>query len=152
MLRSIFAAAVLSVFLASSAFAGPLEDAAKAYKQGDYTIALNLWRPLAEQGTPIAQYNLGRLYAGGEGVTQDYAEALHWLRLSADRGYASAQYNLGLMYGTGEGVPQDYEEALRWYRLAAEQGYAPAQNNLGFMYKRAKVCLRTMFMHTCGST
>jgi TPR repeat protein len=34
------------------------------------------WRPRAEAGEAIAQYNLGVLYATGQGVPQDNAEAV----------------------------------------------------------------------------
>ena len=66
-----------------------------------------------------AQYNLGQLYARGEGCPE-HAEAARWYR---GRGQGSrAQYNLGVLYDCGEGVPQNHAEAARWYRMAAEQG------------------------------
>ena len=46
----------------------------------------------AEQGFATAQYNLGIMYANGEGVPQDDAEAVKWSRLAAEQGYASAQF------------------------------------------------------------
>ena len=72
-------------------------------------------RILAEEGNPIAQYNLGLMYDNGEGVPQDYAEAMRWYRLAAEQGCADAQYELGYMYENGLGVPQDYAEAAHWY-------------------------------------
>src|SRR5262249_1677074 len=68
-------------------------------------------RRLAEQGDAHAQYDLGFLYATGQGVPRDYIEAAKWYRLAADQGYAAAQYNLGAVYEGGQGVPQDYVEA-----------------------------------------
>ena len=129
------------------AFAFPLSaqnfDKGKdAYNSGDYATALNEWKPLAEQGDDSAQYNLGVIYANGEGVPQDYEEAVKWYRLAAEQGHASAQSNLGVMYVNGEGVPQDYEEAVKWYRLAAEQGHAVAQYNLGLMYAKGEGVLQ----------
>ena len=91
-------------------------------------------RRLAEQGDADAQFNLGVMYANGEGVPQDEAEAVRWYRLSADQGNAFAQYDLGFRYAIGLGVPQDEAEAVRWYRLSADQGNADAQYNLGFSY------------------
>src|ERR1017187_3210827 len=38
-----------------------------------------------------AQFNLGLMYANGEGVTQNYAEAARWYRKAADQGDAKAQ-------------------------------------------------------------
>ena len=45
----------------------------------------------ADQGHAIAQYNLGWMYANGEGVPEDDAEAVRWYRLAADQGHADAQ-------------------------------------------------------------
>ena len=50
----------------------------------------------AEQGFAAAQYNLGLMYANGQGVHQDDAQAVRWYRKAAEQGYAKAQYNLGL--------------------------------------------------------
>ena len=88
----------------------------------------------AYQGDAAAQYNLGLMYATGEGVSEDDVEAVRWYRLAADQGVAAAQYNLGISYDNGEGVPEDDAEAARWYRLAADQGLVEAQSNLGAMY------------------
>ena len=109
------------------AFAFPLSaqnfDKGKdAYNSGDYATALNEWKPLAEQGDDSAQYNLGVIYANGEGVPQDYEEAVKWYRLAAEQGHAVAQYNLGLMYAKGEGVLQDNVLAHMWFNLGAANG------------------------------
>ena len=92
------------VWMAGAAMAGPYEDATDAYMRGDYTTALRLMRPLAEQGDAAAQFDLGKMYRMGQGLPQDYAEAAKWYRKAAERGYAAAQCNLGLMYAKGEGV------------------------------------------------
>lgn len=43
----------------------------------------SVWfRKAAEQGDPIAQFNLGRLYFAGKGLRQDAAEALFWALLA----------------------------------------------------------------------
>ncbi len=109
-----------------------------AYHRGDYATALREWRPLAEQGSAIAQNNLGLMYSEGKGAPRDYAKAVRWWRKAAEQGYAKAQYNLGVMYDEGLGVPQDYAEALGWWRKAAEPGYAKAQSKLGVMYDNGK--------------
>jgi uncharacterized protein len=77
---------------------------------------------VAEQGDAEAQFNLGRMYYNGEGVSQDDAEAVKWYRKAADQGHTEAQFNLVEIYSYGEGVQQDFEEAANWYRKAAEQG------------------------------
>ena len=58
------------------------QDGLEAYERGDYATAMQEWRPLAEQGDAIAQYNFGLMYAFGQGVVQDYAEAVKWYRLA----------------------------------------------------------------------
>jgi hypothetical protein len=91
-------------------------------------------RACVDQGSAVAQINLGIMYANGEGVPQDYVEAVRLYRLATDQGAAEAQYNLGIMYANGNGVPEDDVEAARWFRLAADQGVTEAQYNLGIMY------------------
>ena len=120
--------------LATSAWAGPLEDSLAADAKGDYATELKIIRPLAVQGVDWAQYNLGIMYDQGQGVAQNYAEAVKWFRLAAAQGHASAQFNLGVSYDNGQGVAQNYAEAVKWYRLAAAQGHASAQFNLGTSY------------------
>ncbi len=117
-------------------FAGDFEDGVAALQRKDYEAALNKWRPLAEKGDARAQYNLGVMYASGEGVPQDYKEVLKWLKLAAEQGNAEAQTSLGVMYYKGIGVPKDYNEALRLYKLAAMQQNAVAHFNLGLMYSK----------------
>jgi TPR repeat protein len=116
------AALVLAVGFAGSVTAGPLEDAALAYRIGNYATALELVRPLAEQGNSRAQTRLGGMYANGLGVPQDYAAAVSWYRKAAEQGFTGAQFALGGMYLNGHGVPQDNVIALMWFKLAAANG------------------------------
>jgi len=48
-------------------------------------------KALAEQGDARAQYNLGFMYATGEGVPENDAEAVKWFRKAADQGLANAR-------------------------------------------------------------
>ena len=92
------------------------------------------YRMAAELGHAEAQYNLGVMYATGEGVHEDDAEAARWYRRAAEQGNAEAQFHLGEAYLSGLGVPKDVDEATRWYRKAAEQGDARTQYALGALY------------------
>lgn len=123
-----------AVSMAGGAVAGPFEDAQAAHGRRDYATALRLWRPLADQGNAEAQYALGFMYAGGQGVPQNNAEAAKWWRLAADQGNTFAQYNLGTLYDNGKGVPQNKAEALKWYHLAAERGNDGAQFSVGLLH------------------
>jgi TPR repeat protein len=93
-------------------------------------------RLAAEQGNPVAQNNLGVMYAAGEGVEKSDREAFVWYRKAAEQGIALTQNNLGDMYAEGRGVEQSDVEAVAWYRKAAAQGNARAQTNLGWMYEQ----------------
>jgi len=115
------------------ALAQDFETGLKAYESGNYGEALKHFSPLADEGSPDAQYHLGLMYASGRGVPQSSGEAVRWYRLAAEQGNTSAQLNLGFMYNQSEGEV-NHREAARWYRLAAEQGDADAQYNLGIMY------------------
>ena len=95
---------------------------------------LEITKKLANDGDATAQFNLGIIYADGEGVPQDLKEAEKWWRMSAEQGHSDAQKNLGVMYNFGEGVPQDYKEAVKWWRMSADQGNAAAQWGLGMMF------------------
>jgi uncharacterized protein len=137
--RVSFGASIMAtVVVGGIVLAGPVEDAAAAYKRGDYATAMRLFRPLADDGDASAQVVLGFMYKRGQGVPQDYAAAVRWYRLAAEQGDASAQADLGFMYEMGQGATQDYAEAVRWYRLAADQGVATAQAALGFMYEAGR--------------
>ena len=80
---------LFSTSLAVIAFGGQLEDAIAAYERGDYGEAYRLIKPLAEQGQPEAQYNLGGMYFRGRGVPRDFVLAHMWFNLSVSRVPAS---------------------------------------------------------------
>ena len=109
-----------------------------AYESGDFATALGEFRPLAEQGVANAQYNLGVMYDGGEGVPQDYKSAVKWYTLAAEQGDAEAQFNLGNMYRKGEGVPKNAATAWGWYTLAELQGIACGKDGCNICY--IKIC------------
>jgi len=67
-----------------------LNDADMAYDKGEFMQAIDMYKPLAEQGNAAAQNNLGVMYDQGRGITKDYQEALKWYRLSAAQENAEA--------------------------------------------------------------
>lgn len=96
----------------------------------------------AEQGYADAQFELGLIYAEGQGVIQNDVIAVSWYRKAAEQGYSPAQFNLGLMFAEGQGVAQDYIQAVHWFRKAADQGDADAQFKLGLMYFQGQCVLQ----------
>lgn len=117
---------------------GPMQLGHEAYVSGDFKTALQMWKPLAEQGAAQAQYYLSGLYARGEGVPKDEKAALAWLTKAAGAGYAAAQFNLANQYFQGLGVPQDFAKARHWWELAADQNLHKAAFNLGSLYYQGK--------------
>lgn len=89
---------------------------------------------LAMQGDTTAQFNLGSIYALGEGVPQSYDNAFTWYEKAAKKGNVHSQHNIALMYEKGKGAPQDSQMAMKWYQLAAAQGYADSLLNIGVLY------------------
>jgi hypothetical protein len=128
-LQRSLAAIIMILGAASTVTAGPFEDGVMAYSRGDYATAMQHFRPLAEQGNAIAQFNLGVMYQDGKGVPKDYAEAIKWYRRAADQGAGGAQFNLGGMYARGEGVQRDDVRAYMWINLSTAQGIGGAERN-----------------------
>ena len=102
---------LFSLFLGTPSYSADFIKGLTAAQNGDFATALKEWKPLAEQGSADAQYNLGVMYDNGHGVLQDYAEAARLYRLAAEQGHTKAQYNLAQMYRRGDGVPQDYRSS-----------------------------------------
>ena len=80
----------LALVLAAPAAGQDFNKGLEAYGRGDYATALREWRPLADAGYAVAQYNVGVMYRHGRGVPQDHAEAVKWYRLAAAQGDANA--------------------------------------------------------------
>src|SRR5262245_49813150 len=103
-LKHTIVAILLILSLAAQVAADPFDDGTVAYNRGDYATALRLFQQSADTGSAIAQFNVGAMYANGQGVAQNYAEAVKWYGLAANQGFADAQYGLGLLYTNGQGV------------------------------------------------
>ncbi|BBE91471.1 tetratricopeptide repeat protein [Haemophilus influenzae] len=122
---ALFGASVFS--FQSTAWADTLEQQFQqgltAYEQSNYQTAFKLWLPMAEQGYAKAQFNLGVMYAKGQGVKQDDFEAVKWFRKAAEQGDADAQAILGFLYLLGErGVQVNKSLAKEWFGKACDNG------------------------------
>jgi TPR repeat protein len=109
-----------------------------AYQKGDYVTAAKEWRPLADDGDPGSQFNLGLLFLDGHGVPQSYAEAVNWFRRAAEQDYVPAQHNLGAMYGSGQGVKRDYVQAYKWLNICAAKGNSGCVTQRDLLSKKLK--------------
>lgn len=129
-------ALLLAACLGATSARADFDAGLAAYDRGDFAAAFAEWEPLAKDGDPAAERNLGQLYRRGLGVPQDFATAAKWYRRAAYKGLPGAQVNLAMAYFRGQGVSENAKEAARWFQAAAHQGHAIAQYNLGLMYAR----------------
>lgn len=104
------------------------------YAQGDHLGAAAQFRNAAELGNAQAQFELGQMYANGEGVGRSTTEAVSWIRRAADQAYPPADVDLGVRYLFGNGVPQDNDQAAFHFRRAADNGYILGMYYMGFIY------------------
>jgi hypothetical protein len=130
-----------ALFTASFAMAGDLEGGVAAYRAGDFARAEQLLRPLAEQGSPSAQYWMGEGCAGWKwpGSKQSGC-SFQWFTKAAAQGDVESQSELGELYLRGSSEPlnaplsKDPAQALSRLTWAAERGSASAQLRLADYY------------------
>jgi hypothetical protein len=67
----------------------------------DYAKTLQNFKLRAKQEYAHAQFNLGMMYANGQGVAQDDKAAAKWFRLAAKQGDARAKAAIDAMYAAG---------------------------------------------------
>lgn len=88
----------------------------------------------ANQGHPLAQYQLGSCYYFGRGTDKDKKKAFKYWELSAQANVAEAQYHLGEMYYNGEEIKRNYNTAFELFSKSAEQGNPNAYYMIGVCY------------------
>ena len=141
----VFARSALRVALAVAllAFAGAAPAAAGfnegviAARNGDWETAMREWLPLAEEGNPGAQANVGDLFAHGLGVEKDLVEAFRWHRLAAEQGIGKSQLFVGLALAAGNGVERDSVRGGMWILVAQRTGARGARQ--AFQYARVQM-------------
>ena len=91
-----------------------VEAGRRAANHRDFNRAYDEWKPLAEKGNAEAQYDLGRLYANGDGVHRSFTQAYHWFELAAKQGHHEARLAIAKMYQNGDGVEKDQHKSELW--------------------------------------
>ncbi len=92
----------------------------------DMKAALEVLRPAAERGLPLAQFLSCEIYVKHL-PDKNIVEARKWLEKAAEAGLASAQYHLASEYYQKHGhpreldMPQDLDRARQWAELGASQ-------------------------------
>ncbi len=122
----------------------------------------------AQRGNAQAQYDLGLMYATGDGVQKNEALALTWFnraaqnnfaksvdvnsvvattrdsqkfrfaKEAADRGNARAQYDLAMMYLKGENVQQNKKLAFNYFHKAARNNIVEAKFQMGLNFSEGR--------------
>ena len=113
----------LAVLIWMASLAAPLSAQSvkagiEAWQKADYSAAVAIWRPLADQGDADAQFNLGQAYRLGRGVPIDLGAAQIWFERAAGKGHLDAQTTLGLLLFQNN----NHSGALRWLKAASDKG------------------------------
>jgi TPR repeat protein len=107
------------------------DEATKAFAKKQYASAAKLFKPLAEKGNALAQYQIALMHRMGLGLTKDQKEAKKWSRLAAKQGNSDAQLMLGSLYAKAEGGESaDVVNAYMWYEASAKEGNTEAKKEL----------------------
>ena len=85
-----------------------------AYEKGDFSAALNEWRPLAEQGDADAQFYLGFMHLQRLRTPRDYARAIKGIAPPPHRATPMRSIALERCID-GQGTAQDYAQAIKWF-------------------------------------
>ncbi|MDA9982719.1 sel1 repeat family protein [Gammaproteobacteria bacterium] len=107
-----------------------LAEARREQKRNEFLLLTEA----ANQGDPVAQYNLGKIYSYSVSeyqIEQNLSAASTWFHKSADQGYSEGQFSLGLMYEAGTGDnSKDIDKAKYLYEKASAQGHISANRRL----------------------
>lgn len=99
-----------------------LQSGLDAHRRGEWDVARAALKPLAAEGSAVAETLLGGMAARGQGIEADPAAAAAWWLRAANRGYAPAQLALARAMVSGRGVSVDKGQAWLWARRAAGAG------------------------------
>jgi TPR repeat protein len=83
----------------------------------DYEEAFGWFLMAAYQGDATAAYDLGQLYANGDGVEKNLVKALYWNKHAAEKNHLAAAEAMATGYRTGKGglgLTIDPEQAKVW--------------------------------------
>ena len=122
----------------------------------------------AERGNARAQFDLGLMYANGNGVAKNEAEALKWFNKAAQnnfskpvsvqrvvrtektsqqfifaknaaaKGNARAQFDLAMMYSKGNGVRKNEKLAFNYFHKAARNNLVEAKFQMGLNFAQGR--------------
>jgi len=125
---------ILSIFYSQISIADLFADADVLVKSGDYKLAVEKYKQLANNGNKEAFLQLGKLYfdhGNSEGITITEEEGISYLKKAADASIAEAFYMLGII-NQNRGKPP--EEVFNYYIQGARLNDANAQEAVARAY------------------
>jgi TPR repeat protein len=93
-----------------------------SYNPNDYGYAYAYFKSRAEAGDPVAQDNVGKMYADGRGVQANPEQSVAWFSKAATQHNPDAEMNLAVAYLYGRGTTQDLTAACYWLNQAKHDG------------------------------
>ena len=102
---------------------------------------LSKYQKDAENGDPVAQYNMGVVYQQGlSGEKVDLDKAVYWFEKAAKRGEEDAKYNLGVIYISDNSKYRNVKKAMEIFRRYGEND-AESINQLELYIKMVLILL-----------
>lgn len=99
-----------------------------AYNPDTYGYAYSYFKQRAQDGDPVAEDNLGKMYADGRGVPENATQSVAWYSKAAAQHNADAELNLGVACLYGHGTAQDTTQACQMFAAAKHDGSPYAQD------------------------
>jgi TPR repeat protein len=119
---------------APSSRAATVQEAITALKAEQYAEALDILRPLADNGDAQAQYWIGEMNWEGRGLPRNLQAGCDWYEKAADQRLPAALYVTAMCYRKGVRGPVDYERAAFWLKKAVEKGITASKCPLGELF------------------
>lgn len=117
---------------------GPAKPALDAFHAGQHTKAVELAKPLAEQGNADALYLMGYAHETGQGAEASREEALAWYRKAAAAKHLDASYRMAFILLASEDE-KEREQARESLESAALSDISVAGRILGEAYLRGRL-------------
>jgi uncharacterized protein len=107
-----------------------------AFESKQFSRAVGLLTPLADQGNVEAQYRLAIMAQNGLGMLHNPLIAYSYMKSAAKAGLGLAQHGLAFMYMEGECTDKNPAKAVEWFKKAANQGLVGSLTTLAMMYEQ----------------
>ena len=123
---------------APTAAEGPAKPAMDAFQSGHYDKAIELAKPLAENGDPDALYLLGFAYESGKGVGASKEKAIEYYRKAIAAKHKDATYHLSFLLLASD-KEAEREEARQILETSIKDDPTVSARILGEAYLRGRL-------------